>query len=80
MELEMASARTEFKSPPAEGLTYDVINVDDKYYDLDESDFQFWSSQTGLADPAALKEHILTVQKEAYAVRTHPGSSIPAQQ
>ena len=71
----MASAQdtTEFKPPPAKGLAYNVnaikIPLEDKYYNLDETDVQFWSSQTGLTDPDALKEHILTVQKEAYEVR-----------
>ena len=36
---------------------------------LDEADLKFMSAQTGIQDPEELRRHIVTVQKEIYAVR-----------
>ena len=42
--------------------------LDENLYKLDEDEFAFLSSQTGIQDPEELKKHVLSVQKEIYAV------------
>jgi len=39
-------------------------------YSLDPDELAFFKQETGIQDEAALKEHILTVQAEAYKVCT----------
>ena len=63
----------EVKPPPPDGLTYDVNSVKihlesdgDRYYQLNDTELAFFSSQTRIPDPEELKEHILKVQHEAY--------------
>ncbi len=43
-------------------------SLDEQLYALDEAEFEFFSSQTGIKDGEELKKHIVKVQTEAYAV------------
>ena len=43
--------------------------LDESLYKLDDVEVAFFCAQTGIQDPEELKQHILAVQKEAYAVR-----------
>ncbi|THG98519.1 hypothetical protein EW026_g3688 [Hermanssonia centrifuga] len=42
-------------------------SLDEQLYALDEAEFEFFSSQTGIKDGEELKKHIVKVQTEAYA-------------
>lgn len=44
--------------------------LDERLYKLDDADVQFLLDATGMETPAELKEHILGIQAEAYAVST----------
>ncbi|KIP08520.1 hypothetical protein PHLGIDRAFT_104156 [Phlebiopsis gigantea 11061_1 CR5-6] len=46
--------------------------LDERLYKLDDADVQFLLDATGLETPAELKEHILGIQAEAYAVHPYP--------
>ncbi|GBE78156.1 hypothetical protein BKA93DRAFT_733445 [Sparassis latifolia] len=48
----------------------DVVPED--LYSLDDEEFTFFTSQTGIHDKDELKEHVLKVQAEAYAVHPYP--------
>ncbi len=48
------------------------LELEDNYHRLQPADLEFFAEQTGISDPAALKEHITRVQREAYAVRPPP--------
>ena len=43
--------------------------LDESIYKLDGADFDFISAATGITDPEELKQHIVAVQREIYAVR-----------
>ena len=49
--------------------TGSTSDLDDSLYRLDEEEIEFLSSQTGIQDPAEIKRHVVSVQREAYAVR-----------
>lgn len=42
--------------------------IDPVLYDLDEDDKLFLKSQAGIQDDVALRDHVLQIQAEAYAV------------
>lgn len=42
--------------------------LDPTLYELAEDETAFFKAQTGIQDDAALKNHILTIQEEAYKV------------
>ena len=42
--------------------------LDRQSYQLDDGEVQFMSSQTGISSPEELREHVLQIRKEAYAV------------
>lgn len=67
----VASPSDAVKLPPAEGTQYSAVEVplDEQYYRLTPDDVAFLTQQTGITDPAELKQHILQIQKEAYDVR-----------
>lgn len=44
---------------------------DGHLYNIDDEALEFMKSQTGIQDSKALKDHILTVQAEAYKVRAN---------
>ncbi|THH07312.1 hypothetical protein EW146_g9357 [Bondarzewia mesenterica] len=46
--------------------------LDESLYALSEEEAAFFKSQTGIQDDAKLKEHICTVQAEAFAVYPYP--------
>ncbi|KZT67036.1 hypothetical protein DAEQUDRAFT_674117 [Daedalea quercina L-15889] len=46
--------------------------LDDKFYQLKEDELSFYKSSTGISDDEELKQHIITVQKEAYEVFPYP--------
>jgi hypothetical protein len=60
-------------SPPPTGCVYDSTKapLDLSFYDVDT---EFLSATTGITDPEELKQHVTTVQAEAYAVRTNRAS------
>ena len=45
-------------------------DLDSALYQLSDEELEFLSRQTGIEDAVELKEHIIDVQREAYAVRT----------
>lgn len=45
-----------------------VAPLDDKLYRLDADEIAFYKVRTGIHDEAALKEHVVQVQHEAYQV------------
>ena len=62
--------------PPEGGLQYGTYHpeLDERFLQLDDEETAFLSSQTGIQDPDALKQHVLQVQREVYAVSTlEPG-------
>ncbi|PBL03853.1 hypothetical protein ARMGADRAFT_1095995 [Armillaria gallica] len=46
--------------------------LDPTLYELAEDETAFFKAQTGIQDDAALKNHILTIQEEAYKVQPYP--------
>ncbi|KAI0700443.1 hypothetical protein BC835DRAFT_418851 [Cytidiella melzeri] len=59
------------RQPPPSGNEYDSNNapLDPSFYDVD---VEFLSKLTGITDPEELKQHVLRVQAEAYAVHPYP--------
>ena len=49
-------------------LPWVSLEGSEKFYNLNEQELAFFKSATGIHDEAALKEHIIAVQREAYAV------------
>jgi hypothetical protein len=49
-----------------------VPELNPELYNLDAEESAFFKQQTGISDEAALKEHIISVQKEAYAIHPYP--------
>ena len=45
------------------------IPLIDGIYALDDAEFAFFTAQTGITDPEALKKHIIDLQTKIYAVR-----------
>lgn len=45
-----------------------LFALDDTHYGMDEADSKFMKERTGFADDVALKEHIMQVAREGYAV------------
>ena len=43
--------------------------LDESLYELEEDEYEFLSSQTGIKDQVELKAHVLTVREEIYQVR-----------
>ncbi|KAF8488519.1 hypothetical protein JB92DRAFT_3090780 [Gautieria morchelliformis] len=52
--------------------TYPAVPLDPPTYHLDEDQLAFFKSQTGIQDEHELRNHILEVQAEAYAVYPYP--------
>ncbi|KAI0687619.1 hypothetical protein BC835DRAFT_1448517 [Cytidiella melzeri] len=46
--------------------------LEDKLYTPDPEALAFWKAETGIEDEAELKQHILTIQKEAFSVYAYP--------
>ncbi|SJK99966.1 uncharacterized protein ARMOST_03277 [Armillaria ostoyae] len=46
--------------------------LDPTLYELADNETAFFKAQTGIQDDAALKNHILTIQEEAYKVNPYP--------
>lgn len=42
--------------------------LDDTLYKLEQDEYEFLSSQTGIKDQGELKKHVLEVQKDIYKV------------
>lgn len=57
------------RPPPASGNEYSSAKapLDPTFYDVD---VEFLSILTGIKDPEQLKQHVIKVQADAYAVRT----------
>ena len=51
--------------------------LDEGLYKLAEPDYEFMSAQTGIKDPEELKQHIIAVQKEIYAVCNYSQPMLP---
>jgi len=49
-----------------------AIPLDPKIYTLAEDELEFYRKETGIQDADEIKEHILQVQAEAYAVHPYP--------
>jgi hypothetical protein len=49
------------------------LPLDESLYSLNPEEKTFFKSQTGIDDDDALRDHILAVQKKAYAVHPYPG-------
>jgi len=49
-----------------------IIPLDAELYALGEDELAFFKTQTGIIDEEELKEHIIKVQTEAYAVHPYP--------
>lgn len=43
--------------------------LDESLYQLEGTDYEFLSAETGIKDPEELKKHIIAVQAEIYKVR-----------
>ncbi|KAF8481384.1 hypothetical protein JB92DRAFT_2765634 [Gautieria morchelliformis] len=52
--------------------TYPTLPLDPSLYHLDEDQLAFFKIQTGIQDEHELRNHILEVQAEAYAVHPYP--------
>lgn len=59
-------------------VNYDEIDkaalnlpLNDKFYNLGTGEIAFYKSITGIATDEDLKQHIISVQQEAYAVSGH---------
>lgn len=50
--------------------------LDDKLYRLDADEIAFYKAKTGIHDEAALKEHVVKVQQDAYQVSIVVGFSL----
>ncbi|KAH8086627.1 hypothetical protein BXZ70DRAFT_1002232 [Cristinia sonorae] len=46
--------------------------LEERLYGLADDELEFFKRETGIKDPEALKEHILRIQAEAYAVYPYP--------
>ncbi|KAI0085561.1 hypothetical protein BDY19DRAFT_965680 [Irpex rosettiformis] len=46
--------------------------LDDKFYDPDPEALGFYKKETGIEDDGELKQHILRVQREAFAIYNYP--------
>ena len=55
-------------SVPASSLQAYANPLDENLYKIDDHALEFMKSQTGIQDTEELKQHILAVQAEAYAV------------
>lgn len=44
------------------------LPLDEKYYNLDEDEKNFFKVETGISDDDELKKHIITVQTKAFSV------------
>ncbi|KAK0459031.1 uncharacterized protein EV420DRAFT_1541956 [Desarmillaria tabescens] len=55
-------------------MSSDIITpqLDPKFYTLAENEAAFFKAQTGIEDEATLKNHIFTIQEEAYKVHPYP--------
>ncbi|KZV74850.1 hypothetical protein PENSPDRAFT_674059 [Peniophora sp. CONT] len=51
---------------------YKSLSLDEHVYSLDAEESEFLKQWTGISDDAELKNHILTKQREAYAVAPYP--------
>ena len=49
-------------------LPWVSLEGSEKFYNLNEQELAFFKSATGIHDETALKEHMIAVQREAYAV------------
>ena len=58
-------------SAPAPSHAY-ANPLDETLYKIDDQALEFMKSQTGIQDAEELKQHILAVQAEAYAVSSAP--------
>jgi hypothetical protein len=54
-------------------------DLDERLYSLSGDGLEFFKSQTGIEEELALKQHILAIQKEAYAVSAALCCSAPNQ-
>lgn len=43
--------------------------LQDGFYDPDDDALAFFKKETGIADDAELKQHIITIQREAFSAR-----------
>lgn len=46
-----------------------TLQLEERFYDLADDEIEFFKKETGIADADAIKEHIIRIQAEAYAVR-----------
>ncbi|RPD58757.1 hypothetical protein L226DRAFT_575992 [Lentinus tigrinus ALCF2SS1-7] len=53
-------------------LPWVSLEGSEKFYKLDEQELEFFRMGTGIHDEAALKEHMVRVQREAYAIHAFP--------
>ncbi|KAF9466488.1 hypothetical protein BDZ94DRAFT_1306096 [Collybia nuda] len=47
-------------------------SLDERFYSLTDDEYVFFKAQTGIEDEAALKQHIISVQKKAYELYGYP--------
>jgi len=58
---------------PVTSTGFPILPLDAEYYAiLSEEEISFFKAQTGITDNAELKDHIIKVQAEAYAVYPYP--------
>ncbi|TBU44218.1 hypothetical protein BD309DRAFT_56838 [Dichomitus squalens] len=53
-------------------LPWVSLEESEKFYNLNEQEIAFFKSATGIHDEAALKEHMIAIQREAYAIHAFP--------
>lgn len=44
------------------------MSLEERFYDLDEEEREFFKRETGIRNDAELKKHIIAVQTKAYSV------------
>ena len=64
-----ANANTEEVMKTKVALPWVSLEGSERFYNLNEQELAFFKSATGISDEVKLKEHMIAVQQEAYAVR-----------
>lgn len=66
----MASSANTESIPPDGGMKYNALKaeLDESLYNLEDEEVKFVMQQTGLKDADEVKQHIIKVQHEVYAV------------
>lgn len=68
----MGSESTTIAPTGGTQYNYTDVDLDERFYDLDDDEMQFLMQQTGIKDPDELKRYVIAIQREVYIIHPYP--------